>query len=51
MQDVITDILPMHNLAAERLGYPTQKPMALLERRRRSGTRIARSGRVARWWA
>jgi DNA modification methylase len=31
-QDVITDIPPLHNLAAERLGYPTQKPEALLER-------------------
>ncbi|HYG30341.1 MAG TPA: DNA methyltransferase [Allosphingosinicella sp.] len=31
-QDVITDIPPMHNLADERLGYPTQKPLALLER-------------------
>ena len=32
LQDVINDISPMHNLAAERLGYPTQKPQALLER-------------------
>ena len=32
MQDVWTDIPPMHNLSAERLGYPTQKPLALLER-------------------
>lgn len=32
LQDVWTDIPPMHNLAAERLGYPTQKPEALLER-------------------
>lgn len=32
LQDVIADIPPMHNLAAERLGYPTQKPIALLER-------------------
>jgi hypothetical protein len=32
LQDVINDIPPMHNLAAERLGYPTQKPLALLER-------------------
>ena len=31
-QDIISDIPPMHNLAAERLGYPTQKPLALLER-------------------
>jgi site-specific DNA-methyltransferase (adenine-specific) len=32
LQDVIVDVPPMHNLAAERLGYPTQKPVALLER-------------------
>ena len=32
LQDVWTDIPPLHNLAAERLGYPTQKPVALLER-------------------
>ena len=32
LQDVWTDIRPLHNLAAERLGYPTQKPEALLER-------------------
>jgi DNA modification methylase len=31
-QDLITDIAPLHNLARERLGYPTQKPQALLER-------------------
>ena len=32
LSDVWTDIPPLHNLAAERLGYPTQKPLALLER-------------------
>jgi DNA modification methylase len=32
LQDVWTDIRPIHNLADERLGYPTQKPEALLER-------------------
>jgi site-specific DNA-methyltransferase (adenine-specific) len=32
LQDVWADIRPMHNLSAERLGYPTQKPEALLER-------------------
>ncbi len=32
LQDVINDIRPIHNLAKERLGYPTQKPVALLER-------------------
>ncbi len=30
--DVITDVNPLNNKAAERLGYPTQKPLALLER-------------------
>ena len=30
--DVITDINPIGAHAAERLGYPTQKPLALLER-------------------
>jgi DNA modification methylase len=32
IQDVITDIPPIQSQAAERLGYPTQKPEALLER-------------------
>ncbi|MGA2678699.1 MAG: DNA methyltransferase [Sedimentisphaerales bacterium] len=32
LQNVWTDIRPLHNLAAERLGYPTQKPLALLDR-------------------
>jgi len=32
IQDVWTDIPPMHNLSPERLGYPTQKPEQLLER-------------------
>lgn len=32
LQDVITDIRPLGKLDAERLGYPTQKPLALLER-------------------
>lgn len=32
LQDVWTDIRPMHNLSAERLGYQTQKPEKLLER-------------------
>jgi site-specific DNA-methyltransferase (adenine-specific) len=30
--NVWTDIQPLHDVAAERLGYPTQKPLALLER-------------------
>jgi DNA modification methylase len=32
IQDMITDIRPIHNLSHERLGYPTQKPLTLLER-------------------
>jgi DNA modification methylase len=32
LQDVWTDIPPINAVAAERLGYPTQKPEALLER-------------------
>lgn len=32
LQDVWTDIPPMHNLSSERVGYPTQKPEALMER-------------------
>jgi site-specific DNA-methyltransferase (adenine-specific) len=32
LQDIITDIQPVVSAAAERLGYPTQKPEALLER-------------------
>jgi site-specific DNA-methyltransferase (adenine-specific) len=32
IQDIITDIKPIHNVGEERLGYPTQKPAALLER-------------------
>jgi len=32
VQDVVTDIAPINSQAQERLGYPTQKPLALLER-------------------
>ncbi|MBI3661998.1 MAG: restriction endonuclease [Acidobacteria bacterium] len=32
IKDIWSDIRIMHNLSAERLGYPTQKPEALLER-------------------
>src|SRR5690606_7290037 len=32
LQDIWTDIHPINAKAAERLGYPTQKPIALLER-------------------
>ena len=30
--NIWSDIQPLHDVAAERLGYPTQKPVALLER-------------------
>jgi DNA modification methylase len=32
LQDVIGDISPLNSQARERLGYPTQKPLALLDR-------------------
>ena len=32
VQDIITDVPPINSQAQERLGYPTQKPTALLER-------------------
>ena len=32
MTDVMTDIRPIPSLSAERLGYPTQKPVDLLKR-------------------
>ncbi|KUK91588.1 MAG: DNA methyltransferase [Marinimicrobia bacterium 46_43] len=32
IQDIWTDIRPIHNLSEERLGYPTQKPEELLDR-------------------
>jgi site-specific DNA-methyltransferase (adenine-specific) len=32
VSDIWDDVKIMHNLSAERLGYPTQKPVALLER-------------------
>lgn len=38
LQDVWTDIPPINSRAAERLGYPTQKPEALLERIIQSST-------------
>lgn len=39
LQDVWTDIKPLHNLADQRLGYPTQKPVELLDRIILSSTR------------
>lgn len=38
LQSVWTDIRPIHNLAQERLGFPTQKPLPLLERILRSSS-------------
>ena len=38
LQDIWTDIRPMHNLSSERVGYPTQKPLELLERIIRAST-------------
>ena len=32
VQDVIADVPPINSQASERLGYPTQKPVALLQR-------------------
>ncbi|MGV0663723.1 DNA methyltransferase [Mycobacteroides chelonae] len=32
VQDIIVDIDPINSQAAERLGYPTQKPISLMER-------------------
>lgn len=32
IQDIVEDIPPVNSQAAERLGYPTQKPLELLER-------------------
>lgn len=32
LQDVVVDVRPINSRAAERLGYPTQKPEALLKR-------------------
>lgn len=38
IQDVIDDIAPINSMAKERLGYPTQKPVALLDRLIRAST-------------
>ena len=65
LQDVWTDIPPIASQAAERLGYPTQKPVALLERLIRAssndgdtvldpfcgcGTTIAAAEKLGRRW-
>src|SRR5207248_5284462 len=38
LEDIWTDIRPLHNLSSERVGYPTQKPLELLERVIRAST-------------
>ena len=43
LQDVWTDVRPISSQAAERFGYPTQKPLALLERIIRSSSNPRRS--------
>jgi hypothetical protein len=45
LQDVWTDIGPISSQAAERLGYPTQKPEALLERIINTSSDSAKAGR------
>lgn len=65
IQDVISDIFPINSQAKERLGYPTQKPEALLERIIRAssnegdlvldpfcgcGTTIAAAQKLSRRW-
>lgn len=65
LQDVWLDIAPLNSQAQERLGYPTQKPEALLERIIRAssdkgavvldpfcgcGTTVAAAERLARRW-
>ena len=64
-QDVITDISPLNNMSTERLGYPTQKPIELLERLVRAssnegdvvldpfcgcGTAVAAAEKLGRSW-
>jgi site-specific DNA-methyltransferase (adenine-specific) len=41
LQDIWVDIDPVNSQAAERLGYPTQKPLSLLERIIQSSTKQA----------
>lgn len=65
IDDVWADIAPLNSQAAERLGYPTQKPLALLERIVRAssnegdivldafcgcGTAIAAAEKLKRQW-
>ena len=66
VQDIILDVPPINSQAAERLGYPTQKPMPLLERIIRAssnpgdlvldpfcgcGTAVDAANRLDRRWA
>ena len=50
--DVWSDISPLNARAAERLGYPTQKPLKLLSTHHRSGepSRRHSAGPVCRLW-
>lgn len=65
LQDIWTDIPPIPSKAAERLGYPTQKPLALMDRILRSsskkgdtvldafcgcGTTVAAAEKLGRQW-
>ena len=66
IQDIVTDIRPLSHTAKERTGYPTQKPLALLERIIRASsnegdlvldpfcgcaTALVAAGRLQRRWA
>jgi site-specific DNA-methyltransferase (adenine-specific) len=65
LQDIWTDIKPIHSVSSERVGYPTQKPVALLDRILRAssdegdtvldpfcgcGTTIEAAARAGRRW-
>jgi len=65
LQDVWDDIRVLHNLSQERIGYPTQKPEALMERIIKmasnegdivldpfmgGGTTAAAADKLNRWW-
>lgn len=40
LQDIWTDVKPIHNMSDERFGYPTQKPVALLDRIIQASTNV-----------
>jgi site-specific DNA-methyltransferase (adenine-specific) len=65
VEDVWKDVSPINSMSRERLGYPTQKPEALLERIIKAssnegdlvldpfcgcGTTIAAAQKLKRWW-